>query len=381
MRKINLIRVTTIPISLEVLLKGQLKYLNNFYRVIAVSSGGEKLKIVNEREGVDTHVVEMEREISVLKDCRSLLKMITLFKKLKPEIVHANTPKASLISMVAAWICNVPHRIYTVTGLRFETATGIKREILIWMEMLTCSCANTVVAESNGVKRILKQNNICKKRTHIIGSGNINGIDEDYWDPLSLDKNSNLSIRNKLQIQNSTFIFIFIGRLVPDKGITELITAFTKIKNQDCKLLIIGEQEQSFRLLDANVIKEFENNSNIISVGYQSDVRQYLAISHALVLPSYREGFPNVILQAGAMGLPCIATKVNGVEDIIDNNNGIIIDKKDVLGLNRAMIYMMKNYIRYDKMYCRNKIVHGYSQKSFFPKMVEFYEKVINGNV
>jgi len=381
MRKINLIRITTVPISLEVLLKGQLKYLNNFYQVIAVSSGGEKLELVREREGVDTRVIEMEREISILKDCRSLFKMINFFRKLKPEIVHSNTPKASLISMIAAWLCNVPHRIYTVTGLRFETATGIKRKILIWMEILTCNCANIVVAESNGVQRILRQNKICKKRTIIIGNGNINGIDEDYWDGLSLDINSNSDIRRKLQIQNSTFVFIFIGRIVPDKGVNELITAFTKIKNQDCKLLIIGEQEESFRFLDADVIKEFKTNNNIISVGYQSDVRQYLAISHALVLPSYREGFPNVILQAGAMGLPCIATKVNGVEDVIDNNNGIIVDKKDFVGLNKAMLYMMENYTTYDREYCRNKIVQEYSQKLFFPKMVEFYEKVIDGNV
>ncbi|MCX2481810.1 glycosyltransferase family 4 protein [Pedobacter sp. MC2016-15] len=378
MNKIKLARITTIPLSLEVLLKGQLKYLSQYYDVLAVSSPGDKLEIVKEREGVKVSVVKMEREISLFKDIISLWKLFRLFKLERPNIVHSNTPKSSLLSMVAAYLSGVPFRIYTVTGLRFETEEGIKKSILIAMERLTCFFSTHVVAESLGVQMMIAEYKLSNKSSYIIGNGNINGLDEEYWNPYLPQFLNNTALIKELGLSPDHFIFIFVGRLVGDKGVNELIKAFSGLNNDKFKLLLLGETEQKLDALEQGVVDEIFNNKNILPLGFQADIRPYLAISHSLVLPSYREGFPNVILQAAAMRLPCIVTDVHGAAEVIDKRNGIVIKKRDINSLALALNNMYVSYEEFDKDYCRNKVVNAYSQTFYFPQLVSFYNGLSN---
>ena len=314
----KLFRITTVAESLSILLKGQLGFLNDYYEVVGIASGKENLKVVEEREGIRVIDVPMRREIAMVADVVSLFRLIRLFYRERPYIVHANTPKASLLSMIAAWITRVPHRIYTVTGLRFETATGKFRRLLVGMEKIT-----------------LMANRITRKPLKVILNGNINGIDIDYFNREAVLADE----VEKLRV-SGCYTFVFVGRLVRDKGIRELVRAFSKLYRQykHIRLFVVGGLEQKLDSLDEETLTLLQKHEAIYAVGFQQDIRPYLAASDALVFPSYREGFPNVVLQAGAMGLPAIVTDISGCNEIIQNGvNGIIIPSRDENILYEAM--------------------------------------------
>ena len=182
---IRIIRTSTVPVSLNTFCRGFLKDLqeNEGYEVLVVSSPGKDLEEISEREGVKTYSVPMERHISPIKDLKSLWQLIKVFLKEKPDMVHSITPKAGLLSMIAAWVCRVPVRLHTFTGLVFPTATGFKQKILILTDRITCACATHISPEGEGVKHDLIEYNITKKPLKVLGYGNIRGIDLDYYNP------------------------------------------------------------------------------------------------------------------------------------------------------------------------------------------------------
>ncbi|WP_301029895.1 glycosyltransferase, partial [Parabacteroides goldsteinii] len=237
----KLIRISTIPVSLETLLKGQLKMLSEHYEVVVVSSPGERMKVLEEREGVRTVSIPMERRISLVKDFMSLLRLIILFAKERPDMVHSITPKAGLLSMLAAWITRVPVRMHTFTGLVFPTATGKMQKLLIVMDRLTCFCATHINPEGEGVKRDLINYNITSKPLHVIANGNVNGIDLEYFDrtPEVMEKAYSYK-------KEGTFTFCFVGRMVKDKGINELVHSFLRLYQDDARvrLLLVGPFEK-----------------------------------------------------------------------------------------------------------------------------------------
>lgn len=331
----KLIRITTVAGSLD-FLKGQLKWLNKEYEVIAVASGRKKLNQISEREGIRTEEVIMERHISLLQDMKSLMEMIRLFRKEKPFIVHSMTPKAGLISMVAAKLTRVPIRLHTFTGLIFPTSKGLKRNVLMCTDAITCWCATKVIPEGNGVKNDLINHKITKKPLELIHNGNVSGIDLDFFNP---EKYNRTILRTKNGFSSQDFIFVFIGRIVTDKGVNELVTAFSQLKCDTARLLLVGEYESDLDPLLPDTIREIEINPDIYKLGFQEDIRLWLGISDVLILPSYREGFPNVVLEAGAMGLPSIVTDINGSNEIIIHDyNGIIVPPKSIKDLKQAMI-------------------------------------------
>ena len=314
----KLIRTSTVPISLDYLLKGQLSFLQNHYEVIAVSGNGIHLEEVACREKVRIIGLEMQRNISPLKDLVSLWNLYVLFKTEKPLIVHSITPKAGLLSMVAGFFAGVPIRIHTFTGLIFPSKSGIIKQLLIAMDKVLCCFATHIYPEGNGVKQDLINFGITNKPLKVIANGNVNGIDTAFFNKNQLSESALQGLKASLGIKPNDFVFIFVGRLVGDKGINELIAAFKKFDAKDTvKLLLVGPFEQELDPLSVKTLHEINANKNIISVGFQKEVRSYFAIADALVFPSYREGFPNVVLQAGAMNLPCIVTDINGSNEII----------------------------------------------------------------
>ena len=221
--KPKVIRISTVPLSLHLLLQGQLKMLAETYEVLAVSSSGEELHKVAEREGVRTCAIPMERHIAPLKDLIALIRLIILFRKEKPQIVHSLTPKAGLLAMMAARICRVPIRIHTFTGLVFPSTTGWKQQLLIATDKLTCACATYLNPEGKGVRRDLERFHITSRALHLIGNGNINGIDLAYF-----DRTPEVMRQAEIYRRNPCFTFCFVGRLVRDKGINELVSEIGK---------------------------------------------------------------------------------------------------------------------------------------------------------
>lgn len=406
----RLIRVTTADISLNSLLKGQLMFLNQYFEVIGVAKDTGVLKEVSEREGIRVVDAPLERPISLVKDIKGLWFLYRLFRKEKPWCVHANTPKGSLLAMIAAWFACVPHRVYTVTGLRYQGAHGLLRMILKTMERLSCLFATNVIPEGQGVLQCLKRDNITKKSLQVIHYGNINGKDTEFFSrdntiqtaSLKLadkhiflrnlsEKEARSLVRSELGFSNNDFIFVFIGRLVNDKGLGELADALRKLEDEklEIKLLLIGEIDGEDDALAKDKLNYLMQSKNIKYIGVQSDIRPYLMASDVLVFPSYREGFPNVPLEAGALGLPAIVTNINGSNEIIEDGvNGKIIqaplDNKGV----RVNDITIELYTMMKWFYChpeevkrmgenaRPIICERYEQHNVWKALLEYYKQL-----
>ena len=366
----KIIRVTTADISLNSLLKGQLKFLNQYFEIIGVAKNTGVLEEVGKREGIRVIDAPLERPISLVKDIKGLWFLYRLFRKEKPWCVHANTPKGSLLAMIAAWFACVPHRVYTVTGLRYQGAHGMLRTILKTMERLSCLFATNVIPEGQGVLHALQEDNITKKPLRVIWNGNINGIDTEYFK----------STESFIERKNDTFTFVFIGRIVRDKGIHELTECIRKL---DCNLILVGSFEDGDPV-DEDDKKFLLTSEKVKFVGWQIDVRPYLEQADALVFPSYREGFPNVPMQAGAMGLPCIVTNINGCNEIIkDGLNGKIIAaplKEGTKMMEQSLLNTMQWFIDHREEAkrmgnnARPMIQERYEQRYVWTALKEYYD-------
>ena len=345
--KPKLIRITTVPISLEKLLENQLTFMSEWYDVTAISADKERL----EKFGADNHIktkhIELTRQITPIQDLKTLWQLYKFLKKEQPQIVHTHTPKAGIIGMLASKLARVPVRLHTVAGLPLLEVKGIKRKILNFVERLTYTAATKVYPNSYGLEKIiLDLNFLSKNKCKVIANGSSNGIDTDYFNPSNYSEEFKTKLKNDLKINKNDFVFVFVGRLVSDKGINELVTVFqnSKFNIQHSKLLLVGSLETELDPLNKETLEAIKTNQNIITVGYQQDVRPYFAIADVLTFPSYREGLPNVVLQAGAMGLPSIVTNINGCNEIITHNyNGLIIPVKDEKSLYNAVEKLLMN--------------------------------------
>ena len=383
----KLIRITTVPLSLKVLLKGQLRFMaSNGFDVKGVSSEGEELREVHENEGIAVEAITMSRKITPFQDLKSLWEMWNFLRKEKPQIVHTHTPKAGIIGMLAARLAGVPHRLHTVAGLPLMEATGTKRKILNFVEKLTYSSATRVYPNSKGLYDFILQNNFTQSnKLKIIANGSSNGIDTTFFSPDQVTEIEKVTLREKLNIQPDDFVFVFVGRIVSDKGINELIKAFSELQTVEnkpagIKLLLVGGLENDLDPLNPETLAEINQNKDIISVGFQQDVRSFFAIADALVFPSYREGFPNVVMQAGAMGLPSIVSDINGCNEIIiEGENGLIIPSKNVEKLKEKMLTLAKDKNLYTKLKgnSRRMIENRYEQSVVWNALLEEYESLL----
>ena len=377
---IKIIRTSTVSISLNILLQGQLKFLSSYFNVLAISTDDHYLQEVSKREGVKTLGISMERGISPVKDIISLLKLYKQFKKEKPTIVHSITPKAGLLTMLAGKLARVPIRIHTFTGLIFPTRKGLIQKLLIKMDQLLCWAATNIYPEGNGVKNDLHYYNITSKPLKILANGNVNGIDLDFFNKDKISEYKKNELKKQLNISEDDFVFIFVGRLVGDKGINELVEAFSKLEIKNSKLLLLGPFESDLDPLLPNTLEEIKKNSSIISVGFQKDVRTFFAISNVLVFPSYREGFPNVVIQAGAMELPSIVSNINGCNEIIvEGENGIIIPVKNSDEISKGMQKMIEDKFFYAqlKKNARPMIKSRYEQSVVWDAILKEYNLLL----
>jgi glycosyltransferase involved in cell wall biosynthesis len=386
MIKYKLIRITTVPISLEKLLEGQLSYMQTYFEVTAVSADHDALQKLGQQIQVPTYHLEMSRQITPWKDLKAVFRLYWFLKKEKASIVHTHTPKAGIVGMMAAWLAGVPVRLHTVAGLPLMEAIGLKRQILNFVEKATYRFATKVYPNSQGLYDfIISEKLTSQQKLQMIGKGSSNGIDTAYFDPNLFTIQQNLELRSELNIATDSFVFVFVGRLVGDKGINELVEAYVQLKkalpSQETSLLLVGPFEQELDSLDQITLQEIERNPTIISVGYQQDVRPYFAMSDTLVFPSYREGFPNVVMQAGSMGLPSIVTNINGCNEIIAHKvNGIVIPPKDAVSLTAVMNELLCNEetITLLSSNARKMIVERYERQEVWEALLQEYQSLLS---
>lgn len=347
--KQKLIRITTVPVSMNIILKGQLNFMNQFYEVIGITSYDEKhFNEIADREGVRMEAIEMSRTISLIKDFKALWRLYKFFIKERPEIVHTHTPKAGLLGMLAALFARVPVRLHTVGGMPLVEAKGIKRYVLSLTEKVTYCCAHKVYPNSKGLKEIIIDEGLCQaSKLKVIANGGTNGVNVDFFKPDNSDEAllKKQELRQAIGISPEYFVFCFVGRIARDKGIDELLNAFQELQiSYPVKLVLVGLFEQQHGVLGHKTREIIQNNKDILFLGRFDDVRPYYGISDVYVFPSYREGFPNSVLEAGAMGLPIIATDINGCNEIVKNNiNGLLIAPKSSEQLRNAMVTLIED--------------------------------------
>ena len=375
---LKILRATTVPLSLG-FFDGTMAQLLMDYDVQLLSSPGQELDEMGKKYGVKTHPVEMYRRISPMKDLKSLCRLIKVFRTEKPDMVHSMTPKAGLLCMMAAWLTRVPVRVHTFTGLVWPIETGFKRKLLMLTDKITCACATHIIPEGEGVKSDLLNYRITKKPIRVLGYGNVKGVDMVRFSrrPDVVEKADRIKDGN-------LFTFIFVGRIVRDKGINELCEAYNRFSktHPDTRLFLIGNFEDEIDPISIEARSIIQNNPGIKAVGpqYGDDLLAYYAASDCFVFPSYREGFPNTVLEAGAMGLPCIVTDINGSRDIIiEGENGTIVPSKNVDALYQAMERMLVdwNWRKALAGKARQMIMDKFEQGFVQRCLLEYYKEIL----
>ena len=343
---IRVARIATIPNAFNHILRQIEIMVKNDIQVHLISSNTEYLKILKKKVSCPHIAVEINRNINIRKDLKALIDLYFIFKKNKYDVVHSSTPKAGFLVSIAAFIARVPLRIHTFTGQRWSTETGIFRKLLMFLDIIICKLSTELYADSQSQIDFLVDSKIVKiGKIRVIRSGSFGGIDLKKFNPEENIQNR-LNIFNDLKLDPDSFILIFIGRINKDKGIDELITAFSELSSEkyNIDLIILGNLENESNPLSDDVLNIMFNHKRIHCIGYSSTPQEYLAISDVFCLPSYREGFPTSVMEAAAMGLPAIGTKIPGTIDaIIDGKTGLLVEKKSKSSLKEAIIFFIKS--------------------------------------
>ncbi|HYC41311.1 MAG TPA: glycosyltransferase family 4 protein [Chitinophagaceae bacterium] len=382
--KPKLIRVTTVPIALKYLLAGQMRYMReNGFDVLMVSADGTGRREVIEQEGCPHVVVPMTRKITPFQDLRSLWRMYRLFRKEKPDIVHSHTPKAGLVAMLAARCAGVKIRIHTIAGLRFMTATGWKKKLLMRMEKLTARQATHVWPNSYSLLQYIREQRLVRsEKLDVIGGGSSNGINLDRFSPATIDQQKLLEIKKALNYDDALVYLLCVGRIVRDKGIDELLWAFLRLYESDprLRLILVGSREDELDPVSEESKRLLNTHPGIILTGWRDDVEYFMSISSALVHPSYREGFPNVLLQAGAMICPVICSRIEGNVDVVEHRvTGLLFEPRDGQALLACLEEALRNpaALQAYAASLRKKIGEKFDQKVIQRQLLVRYRQLL----
>ncbi|MCO5935991.1 glycosyltransferase family 4 protein [Mucilaginibacter sp. RB4R14] len=381
--KVKLLRISTVPHSLHLLLRGQIKYMacHNF-EVYMASATDNSVSTLEMNEGVPHFQIPLNRKLNVFKDIVALYYTIKLIRKLKPDIVHTHSPKAGIVGMLAAMLCNVKLKIHTVAGLPLVEETGLKRQLLICVEKLTYIFADWVLPNSQEQLQFIKANIDSSDKITIIGKGSSNGIDLDYFSKSENNLTENDNLRKLYNINSDDVVLTFVGRLANYKGCNELVACFKNLslRHTNIKLFLVGPLEDLNPLMP-ETLNEIKSNNAIIATGHQNDIRPYLNMADIFVFPSYREGFPQSLMQACAFGLPCIATDINGCNEIVfDDVNGYLIPTKSEIKLIEKCEILINDKNKRLEFGAKGRkyLEDNFEQKQFWHRLKGFYLKKLS---
>lgn len=379
----KLIRITTVPLSLKLLLAGQMKFMKEAgWEVLMVSADGREVQDVLRKEGVSHHIIPFTRKITPFKDLYCLWLLFRLFKKEKPDVIHSHTPKAGLLAMLAGKLAGVQVRIHTVAGMPYMVAEKSKKKLLIWMEKLTYKWATEVWPNSYSLKEfMLKEQLIDESKIKIIGFGSSNGVDLEKFNRGALVENHLVAATMRIAPSENDYLILAVGRLVKDKGIEELVEAFLASQLVKYgKLVLLGSFEQELNPIANDIVRKIQDHPRIVQIEWTDHVPHYLAMADVLVHPSHREGFPNVLLEAGAMQVPIICSDIIGNRDVVTHKKtGLVFPVKKVEVLKDALefAFIKREYMQglADNLY--KEILEKYQRKNIHQLILENYERLL----
>jgi glycosyltransferase involved in cell wall biosynthesis len=342
--QIVVLHAVTSSLSL-VLLRGQLSYLRDAgFHPAVLCSGDSDVELMQTREHLHVLTVPMEREISPLRDLISLIQLWRTLRELRPAICNAGTPKAGMLVGLAAWMNRVPCRVYTLRGLRLETATGLKRRILFISERIACGCAHRVLCVSPSLlQRAIELRLVPAKKAMVLAFGSSNGVDPSRFEPTPERLEEAKKIRSELGIENDQPVIGFIGRFTRDKGIPELLAAFQLVREKvpDAVLLLVGNYERGDSV-PPETRTAIESEPNVVTVDFTPNVDLYYLLMDIFVLPTHREGFPNTVLEAQAAERPVVTTFATGAVDSVQKDvTGLLVPPGDVSALTAALVRLL----------------------------------------
>ena len=381
--KKKLIRITTVPIALAYPLRGQPSYMQaNGFDVLMISADGKELPQLLQQERCRHIIVPMTRSITPFRDMICIVKLIRIFKKERADIVHTETPKAGLLGMIAARFCGVKIRVHTVAGMPLMVEKGAKLRLLQSIEKLTYAAATNVWPNGPSLESFIIHNRFSPaSKLHVIGAGSSNGVDTERFNRENISETVLADAKNSVQYNEGNTYLLFMGRFVKDKGLTELVNVFTALLTErpSLRLILAGDYEPHLDPLPADTHDKIHNNQNIIHIPWTDHVEYYMAFSDYFVFPSYREGFPNVLLEAAAMELPIVCSRITGNVDIITNNEtGLIFESENETDLKEKLLTALNNPGRMSDMAekLRQHIINVYSRENFWESMKLEYNRL-----
>jgi glycosyltransferase involved in cell wall biosynthesis len=378
----HVVHVVTSDLAVK-LMQGQLQYLQyNGFDVSLICSPGKWLDAIGRMEGAEIIELPMAREIAPLRDLVSLWRLCRMLHKVCPAVTNVGTPKAGLLGGFAAWLNGVPCRFYTLRGLRFETSNGLRRRLLVCAERLACYFAHRVICVSQSLReKAIAFGLTSRERIVVFGSGSSNGVDASRFAPTPEILRRAAELRCELGIPPSAAVVGFVGRLSRDKGIAELVEAFLRLHQRfpDLRLLVLGSFEDEDSLA-VQTRKCLGAHPHVILAGTVDDTAPYYALMDVLVLPSHREGFPNVVLEAHAAGKPVVAARATGVVDaIVDGETGLLFPVGDVVAIAEAVARLFSDKALAKKLACtgQERVKREFRQEHIWQALYQEYFRLL----
>lgn len=366
------------------LLRGQISYFNRAgWDVAILASDGPVARTLSQREGAEYYPVPIRRNIAPFRDLIALVQIVRALRDFQPDVVNAGTPKAGLLVMLASWLSRVPRRIYTLRGLRLETTSGVTRQLLKALEKVSCRTADRVLCISPSLRdRAVELGLVPIEKTVVVGYGSSNGIDLERFSRTEKVLSEAQHIRKALGVPEESRVIGFVGRFVRDKGISELWEAWQSLRESehDVILMIVGPIEPDTPDI-ANILHNMNQDERIRIVGKVPNPAPYFACMSLCVLPTYREGFGNVLIEAAAMGLPVVSTRVTGCVDAVEDGvTGTLVPPGSAAALHDAVF----NYLRDGELRAqhgsagRKRVEAHFRRERIWRGINQVYEDLLN---